>query len=889
MLHLCATARLAQTLRSRSGPTDAPVWATPQALTLGAWLEQMREAALLAGLIAPTLALDPVTEQLVWERIIADSLAPAETVLFDLGGLAASAAEAHALVVIWNLHPRADDGAEETRRFLAWQEAFRQRCRNRNWQNTASRQVQTVALIEAGQLPLPPAVTFAGFDRFTPLEQRLRRALAAHGVACHDTAPAPPLDIAHRALACADRDAECRAAAAWARTELERNPAARLAIVAPDLAGVRDTLAFALDDALHPGAVHPGCQDLTRCYNISLGTPLADQPIVRTALDLLAAAVAGKVEQAQLSQLLRNPQWSAGAAEADGRALLDRALREELEFLTTLPALVRLARRHGPRLGLPRMRLIDDLEALLAARQTAGQSRRPLSAWHAVFAQWLQALHWPGDRPLSSDAYQARQALWELLAHQGPADDILGPVSAGEALRRLGQRCRDRVFQAQTRGQPPLQVLGVLESGGLDFDALWVLGLNDHVWPPPAHPNPLLPAELQRRAGTPHASAATELAFAGAVQRRLRDAAPRITFSFASGEGNRLLRPSPLLAGIPLQSWTPPAPPAARPPALEALRDDRGPPVDAGETVGGGTGLLKAQAICPAWAFFQYRLGARALGVAVEGLDPMARGTLVHGALEHFWRQVGSQEALHALEPEALAATIAAAVTAALSDFETASHRQLPPRYRGLESERLQALLHAWLAVEGMRAAAFAVRACEREVVLEIEGIRVRTVIDRIDALDDGRLLIIDYKTGRSIDLRNWASDRLSEPQLPIYAALALPTADGAEVAGAAFAKVLMDRPGFAGISGPGGLLPGVPGLGEGRPPLFDPQRFPDWPAVLHHWRERLQAIAREIRAGEAAVRFADASALRYCEVLPLLRLAERQQLLAAAEEGADV
>lgn len=889
MLHLCATARLAQTLKSRPGDAAAPVWTTPQALTLGAWLDQMREEALLAGLIAPTLALDPVTEQLVWERIIADSLTPAEAALFDLGGLAASAAEAHALVVTWNLHPRAEEGAEETRRFLAWQETFRQRCRSSHWQNTASRQVQTVALIEAGQLPLPPAVTFAGFDRLTPLEQRLRRALAARGVACHDAAANPQPEDAHRALACADRGAECRAAAAWARAELERNPAARLAIVAPDLAGVRNALAFALDDALHPQAVHPGSQGLTRCYNISLGTPLADQPIVRTALDLLAAAVAGKVEQARLSQLLRTPQWSAGAAEADGRALLDRALREELEFLTTLPALVRLARRHGRRHGLPLTRLIRDLEALLAARQAAGPSRRPLSAWHAVFAQWLQALRWPGDRPLSSDEYQTRQALLELLTRHGPADDILGPVSAGEALRRLGQLCRDRVFQAQTRGQPALQVLGVLESGGLDFDALWVLGLNDHVWPPPARPNPLLPAELQRRAGTPHGSAETELAFAGAVQQRLRAAAPRITFSFASGEGNRLLRPSPLLAGIPLSSWTPPSPGAGRRPPLEALHDDCGPPVAPGETVGGGTGLLKAQAICPAWAFFQYRLGARALGVAVEGLDPMARGTLVHAALEHFWRQVGSQETLRALAPEALAATVAAAVTAALTDFETASHRQLPARYRGLEGERLQALVHTWLAVEGARTAAFTVRACEREVVLEIEGIRVRTVIDRIDALADGRLLIIDYKTGRSIDLRNWAGDRLSEPQLPIYAALALPTEDGAEVAGAAFAKVRMDQPGFAGISDHGGLLPGVPGLGDGRPPLFDPQRFPDWPAVLHHWRERLHAIAREIRAGEAAVRFADANALRHCEVLPLLRLAERQQQLAAAGEAADV
>lgn len=45
--------------------------------------------------------------------------------------------------------------------------------------------------------------------------------------------------------------------------------------------------------------------------------------------------------------------------------------------------------------------------------------------------------------------------------------------------------------------------------------------------------------------------------------------------------------------------------------------------------------------------------------------------------------------------------------------------------------------------------------------------------VDRVDQLEDGRRIIIDYKTGAAIDTKNWASERLSEPQLPIYAALA--------------------------------------------------------------------------------------------------------------------
>jgi exodeoxyribonuclease-5 len=50
------------------------------------------------------------------------------------------------------------------------------------------------------------------------------------------------------------------------------------------------------------------------------------------------------------------------------------------------------------------------------------------------------------------------------------------------------------------------------------------------------------------------------------------------------------------------------------------------------------------------------------------------------------------------------------------------------------------------------------------------------------------------------------------------------------------------------------------------------------------HWRERLHAIAREVHTGQAGVMFADEKALQYCEVKPLLRLAERRRLLAEAQ-----
>ena len=60
----------------------------------------------------------------------------------------------------------------------------------------------------------------------------------------------------------------------------------------------------------------------------------------------------------------------------------------------------------------------------------------------------------------------------------------------------------------------PIQLLGVLEGAGLDFDALWVAGLSADRWPPAPAPNPLLPLHWQRERNVPRSSAENELAHA---------------------------------------------------------------------------------------------------------------------------------------------------------------------------------------------------------------------------------------------------------------------------------------------------------------------------------------------------------------------------------------
>lgn len=903
---LCSTHRLARSLRRANDRAQIARgltrWQPLPTQTVVQWLDAVLEEAQLSGDIpaaaAVRLPLSALQERILWDRAIeaGSAGAPEEAALFDREGLAAAAAEANALLDTWQIRIPGSEQSEETRQFLRWREEFRRICSDAGWLDPARYLDWQLGCMAKGAGRLPRQLAFAGFDRYNPQETRLASLLIARGVTVAELElglPGLSVEVPAQAHSHAlpDREAECRAAAAWAREKLEANPQARLGLVVPELSSLREKLAAILDDALDPEAASPALAEMPRRYNFSLGLPLARQPIVGAALRLLTlAAHPRRVKQEEFGALLAEPYWSAGSSEADGRARLDARMREYLAPTVTLERALRFAHKaaeRGASMGIALPRLLADLEAFKAA--VDGQPSRQIpSAWAKAFMRLLDVCAWPGERSLSSHEYQAKRAFAEALESLAELDAVLGRVSGAEANRRLNQICRERIFQPETEGEPRLEVMGLLEAAATPLDALWVMGMNDHLWPPPARPNPLLPAELQRKARAPNASAEVQGEFALAIHRRLLKSANEVHFSWAQSEAGRELRASPLLAGIPAQLPTDASGRVASTSllaalavtaALERIADARAPAVAEGEVVCGGTGLLRAQAICPAWAFYRYRLGAKALGVPVEGLDAADRGTLVHAVLQHFWTGRGSQELL-AMSGSQRQEAIAAAVDSGLQEFNAKREEALTPRFLELERERLQHLVGAWLDIEAERTQPFRVIACEEKTEVEIEGIGVQLVVDRIDELEDGRCVILDYKTGSSVSQASWGEERISEPQLPIYAAMLAKSAQSetrmAAPAAVAFAKLRLEESGFVGIAAEAGLLPKVAGIADSTARRLFPNQA-SWIELMIHWQERIAAIAREIRTGEAAVRFASEKDLEYCEVMPLLRLAERR------------
>lgn len=891
-LILCSTPRLARSLQvhhqEKQISEGFSQWQAPAISTLSEWLNTVIESAVLMGEIdadqAPLTTLSATQEGLLWEQSIQHCLkAHTSVALFDTAGLASAAMEANRLVSEWQLSMPVDTITEETKQFLQWRVKFQALCKQANVLESVRYEDWQITCIERDAGQLPPGIQLAGFDRIHPHTKRLIEALKKRGVAVstHPLSLAMPQTQSHVLLN--DRDEECRAVVAWAKAQLLGQPESKIAIVVPELENLRDKLANLLDDTFHPQTAAPAFAEQQRCYDFTLGVPLSSLPMISTALALLRFAWQQQpIMQADIATLLQSAYWSASQKEADARAQLDARMRQQLPLSIKNHRFLRFV-QHACESEQPLAlsHLLEDTNQLLGIAQT---NRRQQSAaiWADVFKSILKTCNWPGERHLSSHEYQGVQAFNRVLQQLSSLESLVGNMSVNEAIKRLTQLCKAQIFQPERKTQAAIQVMGMLEAAAAPLDAIWIMGMNDHVWPPIARHNALLPADSQRQAGTPNASSEVQATFANAIHQRLIRSAKQVIFSSADKDGDRQLRISPLMVGISALIDTPmPVTTLAESLAQNSqhdwqwLDDYQAPPVQAGEHISGGTGLLKAQATCPAWAFYQYRLYARKLGEPVNGLDVMERGTLVHAVLAAYWQGRNSNDLQDSI-PETLRKTLLSIAETILAQFNAERDHVFSETFLQLEAERLSKLVFAWLIeVEMLRPQGFQVSACEQEHNIAIEGIRIKLIIDRVDTLDDGRLLVVDYKTGRQLDYRNWAEAQITEPQLPIYAAFILQNND---IGAVCYAKVRLADHAFIGVAATESLVQGATVFDDNRGrKIFDETRFPDWVSVIKHWQTQITATARSLKSGDAAVKFNDENQLTFCDVTPLLRLPERQ------------
>ena len=806
------------------------IWSTPDAVAIDAFLERCYRQCQDAAVPGADALLLP-------ERILPFMLAravpnPAWLRHIDTFADAWRTANLHGVP---GVDPRLGD-TENGRAYVRWARALEALLDAEGWIASAQLPDRLVRLIDGPAGWRPPAATALGFDEPAAAIRRFFTAAQIPTLAMHPGPAATSLKLvatASQRQNDAQSDAggeELALAALWARERLAEDPGARVGVV---VAGLGPAFA-AIQRRFH--AAWPDVASPEAYVNVSGGLALAQEPICRDALEILAFTADG-LDRSALTALATSPFLRLSLPSRLPR-------RARLEDLAHLPDMGRLQ------------------GAVAAATRTR--------AWAQAVRGILEAVGWPATG-LDSRETRAAQEFDDCLRDFDLGVEV-GAIptwtTAVDALRRLANT---HLFAPPATGHAPVQVLGRTESIGLAFDHLWLAGMHQGGWPPMPEPNPWLPLAVQRAAGVPGLSLDQEAARAERMTGRWRHAARHVVASVAAQSDSggpqhpsQLIRDfEPIAVADVLRQpglaayghpWA-----AGRGIELVDYVDDlaRALQLVGGETQPGGAAVLQDQSLCPFRAWARHRLDLREGATRDRFPTESERGALVHRVLAELCRRHPAGEDLVEVDEAQIAAVVD--LTLPSGDW--------PDAYRQRECARLTGLVLEWLATEARRPP-FVVTSVEEAADVDVGGLKLVLRIDRSDrVLADSRTgqqttggnVLIDFKTG-PVSINHWRGPRPEDPQLPLYA-VAAKTA----VQGVAFARVRPQECRLTGVADPAAVAGRFATADD-----FDAASFED---LLGQWRETLTGLAEQFRTGNAAVDPLRPAVCRRCHLHALCRV----------------
>ena len=859
--------------------TSKKSWNAPRVYSLAQWVSEQHQTLLdSASLAEPRSLIDDFAERQLWLKIVEDDNAGAE--LINPLKLASDAQSAFKTLLRWNIDPCNFDNSE-TSPLETWSQRFESELARLQFVTSEHIQRQLCDALNEQPRLQETTLTLVGFDDITPLTQRLFDAISSHQVVV-DPLQEKSVEPKTSVRSYASTEEEITSAARWALNKLSRNADAVIGIISPELGQNRQQIERIFVEVFEPHYALPETSRYTMPFNFSAGVPLGSTAFIKDTLSLLQL----NAHQNPI-EFFDNLLFSPFYATPDRLALkisqrLSKHFRSALKT-SRLRQLVHHQAQSESNTDTESeawSQLDTQLQDIESLRRQKPNSMLA-SGWAALFEQQLRKLGWPGERRLDSNEYQQMNQWYDLLEKFTFLDQLQLPMNCSQALDQLTKLASGVHFQPQTP-ESPIQVLGALEGSGLQFTDCWVMGLSQHSWPPSPEPNPLISLELQRELAMPHADADRELIYAERLTHGYKRCANHIVFSYPKMADATPMQKSALLDGItedqnsdePISGveWSQYV--ESFDASLEWVNTGIGPAVTEEELkhLKGGSQIFKNQAISPFAAFALHRLKAKTKQTIAAGFTPIQRGEILHGALSDIWIALNSQKKLTEMSEPKLQTLIGESVEEQVKLFVRREPEAFGDVYIQLEVTRQTKLIERWLEKEKQREP-FSIAANEESVKVEFSGLPLTLRLDRMDKLESGELLLIDYKTGNP-NPKSWGSDRPEEPQLPLYC-----LCYNQDIDAVLFAQINTRE---IAVKGLGQLKEPMEGLLDSR--KASALDLPDnWDDIQAHWKNSLTQLAEEFLQGDCSLEFKSPTTKRFYQDLePIMRWREEKDISQA-------
>lgn len=837
--------RLANHLQQRFAVTQCSknlqAWHSLLVLPLDSWLQNLWQNHGNSHVL-----LTSNQELLLWQQSI-NKISGSEFATF-----AYLAKEAFMLLNSWELDTKIDDYStfnEDALVFQKWQKEFTSYCQQHNFITHSQIIPKLIEIFNESPstLAIPATINLIGFEQITPQLQTLLQCFKTHNIS-FQTLDINNLLSTQSSISFNTQDEEIYTAALWAKKLLAQSKQSKIACVLPNLTALRTKVQRIFSQVFNG----------TNAFNISVGEKLLDFPLIHFIFNLLELTY--KVPLKTLNDFLLSPYFAITSNEFAEYSSLIAALRRQNKAEITWQELQNLSAvvdtngrkviseaKHINKIALF-FKELENIQENILNKNTSP------SNWAKVFCQKIQLL----GNTLSSITMEEQALLnrfQELFVEFVTLQHIFPSLSQTKALNHLKTLAANSIFQLPSENCN-INILGILEASGINFDYLWVMGMDDEHWPTAPNLNPFIPKELQKRHNLPHATANKELQFCTALTNRFTRSAKKIIFSFVKHSDDHQVNPSPLIATaeaitlsdlnihdsissnkISLENHV-----------LESYSDEQAPEITSEESIKSGAKIFKLQSLCPFRAFAEIRLHAEELSNLEIGISKKDRGTIIHLALELFWKNVQSQRNLINFSSKQLTTIVTQCLDEALHS-SLLKHALI-----NFEKESLVNLLCGFLEHEKQRED-FTVIEVEKKLTTKIGVIPLNLRIDRIDRLTNGNKLVIDYKTGKNTALiADFLGERPKSLQLPLYAVL------NPEATSCAFAQINIAKINFNEIT-----LERI-----NRYLKLSQTQMNSWQELLDFWRGKLEQLAADFASGKSKVDPVENNICEQC-ALPIL------------------
>lgn len=684
--------------------------------------------------------------------------------------------------------------------------------------------------------PFPGKVFLVGFEFPAPIESDLLRVLKkrAGAVSFYTRALREPV---LSAFSFPSQEEE----AIWLSEQVlfaaQETPLHRIGLVVPNPSQYAPLFSANFRELIGPPVVEEKGN-----YNISLGQPLWEQPLVQAGLLPLRFFLEGESRTLLLSLLL-SPYYGLGQADRRQTAQADLLWRKKsidsgLESL--LPGLGQQKWEGSSFLDPPGQTLEALSRILIQGRQSGAK-------WVEALSQTWQLLGFPkitlpGEAGFYNHLTKVLRQLKDTLA-----SSLLDGSHFFSWLKYL---LNQTLVNEPGYEQSGLQILGLIEARGLAFDRLFLAGMSKGSLPQPVRPFPFLTPEERRL--VQGATLKSQYEFAQLSFNVLKTTAPVMTMTRPEEEQGNPLPPSPFWPEISEKKerniWQIPGRAWIRAEWLKQTtqgmkkKSKSVPREDLPLTSISLPARLSVTAVesalsCPFKFFAERLLKIVPLEEIVIGISPPERGETLHNILALITRAIRRQEGA-LKDQESLSLIVIQCVREVLKTKSPDPHWRIEEKRLIGDEKGLKGLLGAWLQEEMKRweegwrwdreETAFS------DFSLPSWSFSIQGRIDRVDINEKlEQVCCWDYKTG-VLPQPKAIMETFLAPQLPLYL-LALKTQPNfREKALEAF------KAGYVGLKSEGEVVMQEPLKGTTA-----------WEVCLSDWERELAELGNKLSGGQ--------------------------------------